>query len=90
MERVCRASVPTSSSSASPHDAYLKMIVFLNGIWRLVEEDGVPVNNVGGGQIAGCGIGPQGEPGVYLKKKKKRILTGMLKTKDSCLSDGGS
>jgi hypothetical protein len=56
--------------------------VFWEGIWRLVEEDGVPVNNVGGGQIAGVGIGPQGEPGVYLKKKKRRILTGLLKRKD--------
>jgi len=81
MERTYYAPIPFSLSSSLPHYAHSQMIVFLNGIWRLVEEDGVPVNNVGGGQIAGCGIGPQGEPGVYFKKKKKRILTGMLKRK---------
>lgn len=34
---------------------------------------GAPANNVGGGNIAGLGIGPQGEPGVNLKKKKKVV-----------------
>jgi hypothetical protein len=57
--------------------------IFWNGTWRLMEEDAVPVNNVGGGNIAGCGIGPQGEPGVYLKKKKKRLLLGLLRRKES-------
>lgn len=28
-------------------------------------------NVVGGGNIAGLGVGPQGEPGVNLKKKKR-------------------
>jgi hypothetical protein len=32
---------------------------------------GSPANNVGGGNVAGLGIGPQGEPGVDLKRKKK-------------------
>ena len=32
----------------------------------------VPVNNVGGGQVAGLGVGDQGEPGV--KKKKRQII----------------
>jgi hypothetical protein len=31
---------------------------------------GSPVNNVGDGNIAGLGVGPQGEPGVHKKKKK--------------------
>lgn len=48
-----------------------------------VFED-APTNNVGGGAIAGVGVGPDGEPGVSRKKqkeytsknkKKKRILT---------------
>jgi hypothetical protein len=30
-------------------------------------------NVVGGGAIAGVGVGPQGEPGVDMKKKKKII-----------------
>jgi hypothetical protein len=36
-----------------------------------MQED-APVNAVGGGQIAGVGVGPQGEPGV---KKKKNIAS---------------
>lgn len=36
---------------------------------RLNKEDAV-VNSVGGGQIAGLGVGSQGEPGVNPKKKK--------------------
>ena len=40
---------------------------------------GVPVNNMGGGKIAGAGIGPQGEPGVNPQRKRKRILTDILK-----------
>jgi hypothetical protein len=35
---------------------------------------GAPVNNVGGGNIAGVGVGPQGEPGVDLKKKRTPFL----------------
>jgi hypothetical protein len=43
---------------------------------KQIKEDGgmvggSPVNNVGSGNIAGLGIGPQGEPGFDLKKKKK-------------------
>ena len=30
---------------------------------------GVAVNNAGGGQISGIGVGPSGEPGVDLRKK---------------------
>lgn len=36
-----------------------------------MQED-APVNAVGGGQIAGVGVGPQGEPGI---KKKKNIAS---------------
>jgi hypothetical protein len=34
-------------------------------------KEDAPVNNVGGGAIAGVGVGPQGEPGV---KKKKALM----------------
>ena len=37
-----------------------------------IQED-APVNAVGGGQIAGVGIGTQGEPGVNPKKKKSVV-----------------
>lgn len=38
---------------------------------KTMQED-APVNAVGGGQIAGVGVGPQGEPGI---KKKKNIAS---------------
>jgi hypothetical protein len=34
-------------------------------------EETVPINNVGDGKIAGCGIGPEGTPAVPKKRKKK-------------------
>ena len=44
---------------------------------KRLKEDGVsmvggaPANVVGSGQIAGLGVGPQGEPGIKLRNKKK-------------------
>ena len=35
----------------------------------IIEE--APVNTAGSGQVAGIGVGPDGEPGVNLKKKRK-------------------
>jgi len=35
---------------------------------------GIPANNVGSGDIAGLGIGKDGEPGVG-KGKKKKVMT---------------
>lgn len=37
------------------------------------EGGGVPANNAGAGNIAGIGVGPKGEPGVDLKKKRKQF-----------------
>ena len=37
---------------------------------KRMRED-APVNSVGGGNIAGLGVGPQGEPGV---KKRKKVI----------------
>jgi len=31
-----------------------------------------PTNTAGGGQVAGIGVGPQGEPGVDIRKNKKK------------------
>lgn len=40
----------------------------------MINEDGVaPTNSAGGGQIAGIGVGPKGEPGVTAKWHKKHI-----------------
>jgi hypothetical protein len=43
-----------------------------------MHED-APVNAVGGGQIAGVGVGPQGEPGV--KKKKVASFISFMRRK---------
>ena len=41
-------------------------------LYKSVREE-VAVNAAGAGNVAGLGVGPQGEPGV--KKKKKNIMT---------------
>ena len=45
-----------------------------------VEED-APTNAVGGGSVAGLGVGPMGEPGVHRRKKKKKetLIDGRTK-----------
>lgn len=51
------------------------------GAKKTCNED-APANCVGGGQIAGVGVGPQGEPGVSKKAKLiKKILRRKLPTK---------
>ena len=44
----------------------------MNKPTKPVSEE-VPANNVGGGAIAGIGVGPQGEPGVNRKKRASFI-----------------
>ena len=41
-----------------------------------MQED-APTNSVGGGQIAGLGVGPQGEPGIKRKKKVASFISFM-------------
>lgn len=53
---------------------------------RMKSEDvgmmgGAPTNNVGAGEIAGLGVGPQGEPGINKKKKKSLIPFSMFRRK---------
>ena len=48
-------------------------------IWKIVSpytglEEDAPTNAAGSGNVHGIGVGPQGEPGVDPKKKKKQIL----------------
>ncbi len=40
-------------------------------------QEYAPVNAVGGGQIAGVGVGPQGEPGIKKKKKVASFISFM-------------
>ena len=43
-----------------------------------IEED-APTNNVGGGAIAGAGVGPDGEPGVARdRKSRKKYPFGLM------------
>jgi hypothetical protein len=44
-----------------------------------LNEDDIPANNIGAGNIQGAGVGPQGEPGVYLKKRKLAVPVKRLK-----------
>lgn len=56
-----RAKVMGKASAAAVYRSFINSM----------KED-APVNAVGGGQIAGVGVGPQGEPGI---KKKKNIAS---------------
>ncbi len=42
----------------------------------------MPTNQAGAGAIDGIGVGPKGEPGVKMKKKKLRVLFPILKRTD--------
>ncbi len=52
--------------------------VYRKYINSMKKNEDAPVNNVGGGNIAGVGIGPAGEPGIK-RKKKKTIVMGIIK-----------
>ena len=40
-----------------------------------VMDEDAPVNNAGGGQVAGIGVGPQGEPGIQKKRKVASFIS---------------
>ena len=57
---------------------YVNESIDINHQFEMMLEDGeglsgVAVNNVGSGNIAGVGVGLQGEPGFYHKRKTKRV-----------------
>ena len=41
----------------------------IDRLQKQVTKEDAPVNNAGNGQVAGIGVGAQGEPGVQKKKK---------------------
>lgn len=53
---------------------------------KKIKEDvgmvgGSPTMSAGSGEIAGLGVGPQGEPGVHKKRKKEVIPFKMFTRK---------
>lgn len=43
-----------------------------------MKED-VAGNSAGAGAIAGIGIGPDGEPGVHKKRKRKIVMSDLIR-----------
>ena len=80
--------VKTMKGQVQPSDVYNKMSDkhktginrAMDRIVKPVKEDS-PTNAAGTGAIAGLGVGPQGEPGVNMKKKKKVIPFAMFTRK---------
>lgn len=56
-------------SLAEFHDRWINYIINEENVNSKLEE--VPANNVGGGAIAGLGVGAQGEPGMSRSNQKK-------------------
>jgi len=91
-EKWARAKAAAKSKFAVYPSAYAngwasKKYKAMGGGWRTeetVNEDGMaagavaPTNNVGGGNIAGVGVGASGEPGVS-KKRKSPVVISMAK-----------
>ena len=53
---------------------------------QFIKED-APANAAGNGGVAGIGVGPKGEPGVNLKKKKKPEMLQLTQVKESFTSE---
>ena len=74
-------------------DEYMSMVVnmysddSINHLFESAIDEDVPANSAGSGNVAGIGVGPQGEPGVskqaqrrLQKKKKNSIIKRVLHT----------
>ena len=74
-------------------DEYMSMVVSMysddsiNHLFESAIDEDVPANSAGSGNVAGIGVGPQGEPGVskqaqkrLQKKKKNSIIKRVLHT----------
>ena len=57
-----------------------------DNVCKPMRKEDAPVNAVGGGQIAGVGVGAQGEPGVKKKKKGVSSFTSFIKRKSNVAS----
>lgn len=55
------------------HKAKKRKQGVLNAIDRIMQREEAPVNAAGAGNVAGLGVGPQGEPGKSAKLMKKPL-----------------
>lgn len=59
------------NESVSDKDLEMSMKIFVEQYIHSLFEDGAITNNVGSGNIAGAGVGPDGEPGLNRRQRKK-------------------
>ena len=87
-----KASVSKIKSSGRSHAHKIQAAIAMEQRAKVMGKDGAaavyrsfinsmkedaPINAVGGGQIAGVGVGPQGEPGIKKKKKVASFISFM-------------
>ncbi len=73
--------VPGGPSKIGTYTAALYLLLRedmeIDELFEMQMLEDAPVNNVGGGHIAGLGVGPGGEPPMPKKRKKtKRFING--------------
>lgn len=56
------------------HKLAAKRMKGINVAIKKIAKEEAPVNAAGAGNVAGIGVGPQGEPGVHMKKRKKPVI----------------
>ena len=66
---------------------YSKTFKF-ESIEESAKTEDAPINSVGGGNIAGLGVGAQGEPGLTKKQQKKYKKKNIMRFKDYTTEDG--
>ena len=57
------------------HKLAVKRMRGMNMADKKLKKEEAAVNASGAGNVAGLGVGPQGEPGVHMKKKKKNVMS---------------
>lgn len=73
MERYYDHRIRMTSSSKEAKSLGDKAVEHRNSWKKIGLGEEAPANAVGGGNIAGAGVGPQGEPAGKLKKPRKRF-----------------
>jgi hypothetical protein len=68
-------------SDIKPKDTTKQIEILRKALRKEDGMVGVPTNNAGGGEVAGLGVGPKGEPGVG-KRKKPMPFKSFFKRRD--------